>query len=1086
MKKSFLLCLLICCSAFAFGQWHIDEDFEGITTLPAGWITYDDGDGMTWRNLENASHAHSGTRFAFADNYFPNQNCDWLITPQLHIANGDSLKFYTRAWFDTENLQVYVSTTGNAISNFNTQILNLQGLGTAFQYASYNLSAYAGQNIYIGFKWQCVTYGIIVDDVKIGQPVIVTPELNLPESITFWQGETITVDFTPYIVATDINNIQLTWQTPEHISISATGLALTFSSDNWNGTENITFTLTDNITGLTAPDTMQIIVHPIPTVDMALQTILSPGNMVFVNSAFNPTVTVKNNGQILWEDQLEIFFQVYNSQNVLVESVSSYFNPVLQPEATFEAVFPPLSISSEGVYTGTFQINISDNNPTNDTISCVFNVILRVNTGGPDAFGYRYIDSTAENGPDFNWIDISATGTSTIMYGVNAFNGDDNFSEPIPLGFNFPFYGISYSTAYVDINGEILLAPNTWYTEYPDNGWGNDGNMFNYMYPIPGYSAMPGLIAVYWDDLHCDQGTGDIYFQSFGEEPNRYCVIQWHNLRFHAGTGVSTLLDFEVILQENGEIIMQYNSTATGQTGANVPHDNGKSATVALQSADATMGICYLREIVQNNTYIGVEPAGNLLFNGLALRFYSGEDTQAPFITHSAPGNTFNQSPLIMARILDLSELNNVTLHYNFGEGWNALEGMATGNGNYDFALPLLPTGHTVSYYFAAADVCGNSSTLPAGAPIEVFQFKILPSENTSVLLAYSGKQDYQNTELPVYIEQLNNANIAYDIYDWEEFAEYTIPNTYSTILAYACTGTASPATLYLSQKLMDFLNSGTIDNPKNLFFSSDGFAFSQSGTPNSHPMKQLLNGYFRTFAVSTGGGGGTNGLAGPDVFSYQSGTIMCTTYSPVGTIGTEYSVYANSPDCIFAYDEVPDWYADLVPYPEIGAMNAFVFEDGPVDGHAYLYHGVCATAVQTPIFRTFYFSFDFSQLNNPAQREELFADLMDWFEVYPTSINENELPIVQSKLQTNYPNPFNPATTIAFSLAKADKVEIVIYNLKGQKVKTLLSDNLLAGNHSIVWDGTDDKGKTLSSGIYLVKMKTGKTIDTRKITMLK
>jgi hypothetical protein len=212
----------------------------------------------------------------------------------------------------------------------------------------------------------------------------------------------------------------------------------------------------------------------------------------------------------------------------------------------------------------------------------------------------------------------------------------------------------------------------------------------------------------------------------------------------------------------------------------------------------------------------------------------------------------------------------------------------------------------------------------------------------------------------------------------------------------------------------------------------------------------------------------------------------MCTTYSPVGTIGTEYSVYANSPDCIFAYDEVPDWYADLVPYPEIGAMNAFVFEDGPVEGHAYLYHGVCATAVQTPIFRTFYFSFDFSQLNNPAQREELFADLMDWFEVYPTSINENELPIVQSKLQTNYPNPFNPATTIAFTLAKADKVEIVIYNLKGQKVKTLLSDNLLAGNHSIVWDGKDDKGKTLSSGIYLVKMKTGKTTDTRKITMLK
>ena len=1086
MKKLFFLCLLLFCSAIAFGQWHIDEDFEGITTLPAGWITYDDGDGMTWRNLENASHAHSGTRFAFADNYFPNQNCDWLITPQLSIASGDSLKFYTRAWYDTENLQVYVSTTGNAISNFSTQILNLQGLGTAFQYASYNLSAYAGQNIYIGFQWQCVTYGIIVDDVKIGQPLIVTPELNLPESVTFWQGETLTVDFTPYVVATDINNIQLSWQTPEHIYISATGLAVTFSSDNWNGTENITFTLTDNITGLTATDTLQIIVHPLPTVDMALQTILSPQNNEYVNSAFSPVVVVKNNGQILWEDQLEISFKVYNSQNVLVDSMASYFNPVLEPEATYEAVFPSFSIGAEGVYTGTFQINLSDNNPTNDTISQIFNVILRVNTGGPDAFGYRYRDSTAENGPVFNWIDISSTGNSTIMYGVNAFNGDDNFSEPIPFGFSFPFYGLNYTTAYVDINGEILLADNNWYTEYPDSGWGNDGNMFNYMYPIPGYTQMPGLIAVYWDDLHCDQGSGDIYFQSFGEEPNRYCVIQWHNVRFHAGTGASTLLDFEVILHENGEIVMQYNSTATGQIGANVPHDNGKSATIALQSADATMGICYLREIVQDNVYLGVEPAGNLLFDGLAIHFYSGEDTQAPFITHTAPGNTFNPSPVLTARVLDLSELANVTLHYNFGEGWNTLDGVATGDGNYDFALPLIPAGHTFSYYFAAADINNNSSTLPATAPTEVFQFKILPSENTAVLLAYSGKQDYQHTELPVYIERLENLNIDYDIYNWEEYAEYTIPDVYSTILAYANTGTASPATLYLSQKLMDFLNSGTIDNPKNLFFSSDGFAFSQAGTPNSHPMKQLLNGYFRTYSVSTGGGGGTNGLAGPDVFSYQEGTILCTSYSPVGNAGTEYNVYANSPDCIFAYDSVPDWYVDLVPYPEIGAVNAFLFEDGPVDGHAYLYHGVCATAVETPIFRTFYFSFDFSQLNNSAQSTAFFSYLMDWFEVYPTSIHENDLPLVQSKLMPNYPNPFNPKTTIAFTLAKAGKVDINIYNLKGQKVKTLLSDNLLPGKHSIVWDGKDDKGSGLGSGIYFVKMQTGKTTETRKITLLK
>ena len=109
------------------------------------------------------------------------------------------------------------------------------------------------------------------------------------------------------------------------------------------------------------------------------------------------------------------------------------------------------------------------------------------------------------------------------------------------------------------------------------------------------------------------------------------------------------------------------------------------------------MGICYLREIVQNNAYQGVEPAGNLLFDGLAIRFYSGEDTQAPFITHTAPGNTFNQSPVLEARVIDLSELANVTLHYNYGEGWDTLEGIATGNIYYTFIVPQLPTGHTLA-----------------------------------------------------------------------------------------------------------------------------------------------------------------------------------------------------------------------------------------------------------------------------------------------------------------------------------------------------------------------------------------------------
>jgi len=98
-----------------------------------------------------------------------------------------------------------------------------------------------------------------------------------------------------------------------------------------------------------------------------------------------------------------------------------------------------------------------------------------------------------------------------------------------------------------------------------------------------------------------------------------------------------------------------------------------------------------------------------------------------------------------------------------------------------------------------------------------------------------------------------------------------------------------------------------------------------------------------------------------------------------------------------------------------------------------------------------------------------------------------NELPAVKTKLYGNYPNPFNPTTTISFFTAEnAEKVEIVIYNLKGQKVKTLVDKILPVGKHSIVWNGTDESGKNVVSGIYFYQFKTGKFSKTKKMLLLK
>ncbi len=95
--------------------------------------------------------------------------------------------------------------------------------------------------------------------------------------------------------------------------------------------------------------------------------------------------------------------------------------------------------------------------------------------------------------------------------------------------------------------------------------------------------------------------------------------------------------------------------------------------------------------------------------------------------------------------------------------------------------------------------------------------------------------------------------------------------------------------------------------------------------------------------------------------------------------------------------------------------------------------------------------------------------------------------PSVMTTHLSNYPNPFNPITTISFSIPKDSNIELSVYNSKGQKVKQLVSNQLSAGQHSVVWNGVDDKSKPVSSGVYLYKLNVnGKTEAVKKCLLLK
>jgi parallel beta-helix repeat protein len=101
---------------------------------------------------------------------------------------------------------------------------------------------------------------------------------------------------------------------------------------------------------------------------------------------------------------------------------------------------------------------------------------------------------------------------------------------------------------------------------------------------------------------------------------------------------------------------------------------------------------------------------------------------------------------------------------------------------------------------------------------------------------------------------------------------------------------------------------------------------------------------------------------------------------------------------------------------------------------------------------------------------------------------NSGNIPIIDhAVLFANYPNPFNPTTTISFSIPEDSKVRVSIYNVKGQKVKTLVNDELEKGLHKIIWDSKDNSGKSVSSGVYFYKLNVnGKDKAVRKCLLLK
>ncbi|MDK9698910.1 MAG: hypothetical protein OEM52_01995 [bacterium] len=250
-------------------------------------------------------------------------------------------------------------------------------------------------------------------------------------------------------------------------------------------------------------------------------------------------------------------------ENPQVSAKNARLQAIAQKVMNGQPVTPEEKAAAYGLIEEMSRANSPVNPPAIDT------------QGGPDAFGYRWIDNNAEpTGPVYNWVDISATGTEVGI------NGDDVLSAAIPIGFTFPYYGTNYTTFKVCTNGYMYVdASQTSQT------WTNQ--------TLPATSVPNSVIAPFWDDMVTSSNAMLKYQVVEGR-----LVVSWLGISsYSGGTGTYT---FQVILDPSGSILFQYNTL-----GSSVA-----SSTIGIENTTGTVGL----QIQYNGT-----PANTMAVAGRAI-----------------------------------------------------------------------------------------------------------------------------------------------------------------------------------------------------------------------------------------------------------------------------------------------------------------------------------------------------------------------------------------------------------------------------------------------------------------------------------
>lgn len=596
--------------------------------------------------------------------------------------------------------------------------------------------------------------------------------------------------------------------------------------------------------------------------DLGAINILSPSSVISVGQSVIPKALIRNLGTSS-QTGFPVSFTIKNQMGTIIYSDTTIYSATLLPSEN-DTVFFKDFLSAFGGYDSMIaRTNLTgDSQPNNDAFKLPLEIVARNHTGGPDAFGYRWIDSDSLGGPKYDWIEISQTGTPIKFYYISGIGVVDSTylaqsNPPIPIGFSFPYYGILRDTLAVDIQGEIILK---WQNSHYPQGFGFNWNMPSNVLPNPVFT-MPANIAVFWDNLERMIPSAQGYYQTFGVAPNRFIVIEWNNFSSNYARDSSNYLTFQSILYENGDIVHQYKDVSIGFPVA----DYGVSATVGMQNDNDNIGLQY---------EFNGSPRGNVLHDSLAIRFYLPQsDLIPPTITHKSQTNTFQLTQTISAQIGDAQGVSADSIYYNVGTGWVAAahDSVNISTNTYYFHIPAQVRGTSIKYYISAKDgsPSHNRAVVPLNAPEVYYQYKILPSLGVKFLYAYSSYQDYRPyKDNPAYINALNAVPglPSYDTFNRDNGG--ALFYLYDMIF-YNSPGPGSLDDENINaEALMTFLDSGTPAAKKKLFMTSEGYAWMQYGYSNDNPATKFFNQYLHAQWL-----GARDGLDG-DPTAYSYGTI--------------------------------------------------------------------------------------------------------------------------------------------------------------------------------------------------------------------